>query len=340
MALRLIEAYLPAGNAATVEDIIGEDTALALWQEESLDEHVLIRILLSQESTQAVLDALEERFSVVEGFRLMLFAVEATLPRPEEPSEEEAAPTAEAAQEQSRTTERITRQELYTTIDATTRITKTYLALVVLSAIVAAVGLLRDQVAVVIGAMVIAPLLGPNMALALATTLGDFDLSRRALKVLGAGVGTAFALSALVGVVFADTPPSPLLLARAETSLGDVALGLAAGTAGTLAFTMGLSAAVIGVMVAVALLPPLVSVGLFVGAGRWGLATSATLLLVTNLICVNLAGVVTFLARGMRPLSWWEADRAKRAARNAILLWGVLLAALVALIALQARLEV
>jgi len=342
MALRLIEVYLPQESAAAVEESLDQEQVVAVWQETYDEGQIRVRILLPLNRTQATLDALEERFSHLEGFRLMLLSVEATLPRPDEASQEnaEALSSAEEEQEKARTSERISRQELYTNVDAATRITWTYLALVILSSIVAAVGLLRDQVAVVIGAMVIAPLLGPNTALALATTLGDFGLSRRAIKVLGAGVATALALSALIGIAFSTSPLSPALLARTETSLGDVALALAAGGAGTLAYTMGLSAAVIGVMVAVALLPPLVSVGILLGGGHWQLASGAALLVATNLICINLAGVVTFLLRGMRPLSWWDADRAKRATRNAIVLWTLLLAALMALVLLQARIAV
>lgn len=86
-----------------------------------------------------------------------------------------------------------------------------------------------------------------------------------------------------------------------------------------------------------ALLPPLVAFGMLLGAGHWPHALGALLLLLTNIICVNLAGVVTFLAQGIRPASWWEADRAKRASRYAIALWVALLAALALVITLSQR---
>ena len=98
--------------------------------------------------------------------------------------------------------------------------------------------------------------------------------------------------------------------------------------AGTLAFTQGLSGAVIGVMVAVALVPPLVVCGMLLGEGYVTTAGGAFLLTVANLICINLAGVATFLAQGVRPRSWWEAERAKKATLRAILVWLVLLASL------------
>jgi uncharacterized membrane protein len=90
----------------------------------------------------------------------------------------------------------------------------------------------------------------------------------------------------------------------------------------------------IGVMVAVALLPPLVTSGLLLGGGQPALAMGALSLFMVNLICVNLAGVMTFLVQGIRPATWWEKDRAAKAVRVAVGLWMALLAALVGLILL------
>jgi len=121
----------------------------------------------------------------------------------------------------------------------------------------------------------------------------------------------------------------PAIASRTEVGYVNVILALASGVAGTLAFTSGFSGAVIGVMVAVALVPPTVTAGLLVGAGHFRLGLGAAHLAAVNVICVNLAGVATFLAQGVRPRRWWEADRAKRASRRAIAVWAVLLLALV-----------
>jgi len=85
---------------------------------------------------------------------------------------------------------------------------------------------------------------------------------------------------------------------------------------------------VIGVMVAVALVPPLVVSGMLLGDGHFTSAGGAWMLTMANVICINLAGVATFLAQGVRPRSWWEAERAKKATWRAILVWVVLLAIL------------
>jgi len=94
----------------------------------------------------------------------------------------------------------------------------------------------------------------------------------------------------------------------------------------------GFQVALIGVMVAVALLPPLVTFGMLLGSGFTELALGALLLLSVNIICVNLAGVATFLFQGVRPRTWWEENRAKKSTRIAIFIWTLLLLILIVII--------
>lgn len=208
----------------------------------------------------------------------------------------------------------------------------TFLILIVLATTVAGIGLIRDSVAIIIGAMVIAPLLGPNVSLALATTLGDTDLAKESLKTNLVGVTFAFILACVIGLVFQPTTWSEGIASRAVVGLSDPVLALASGCAGVLAYTTGAPASLIGVMVAVALLPPLTVSGMLLVTGNYAEAGGAALLVLVNVICVNLAGVVTFLAQGIGPRRWWEADRAKRASRIAIAVWMSLLGILIAVI--------
>jgi len=99
-----------------------------------------------------------------------------------------------------------------------------------------------------------------------------------------------------------------------------------------LSLTRGVAAGLVGVMVAVALLPPLAAAGLLIGDGRWELGIGALLLTVANLACINLAGIGTFLAQGVRPLSWWEGERAKRATFFAVAVWALVVIALLVII--------
>lgn len=190
-----------------------------------------------------------------------------------------------------------------------------------LSTVVASIGLIEDNVAVVIGAMVIAPLLGPNLALSLATALGDLSLMRRSVQTLSAGILFAVALSAGLGMLWPSDPMSREIILRTEVSLDAVALALASGAAAALSLTTGLSSILVGVMVAVALLPPAATMGLMLGIGNIGLALNAGLLLAINIVCVNLASKIVFLVKGIQPRTWVEKEKAHRAVVVYLLVW-------------------
>lgn len=331
MALRLLEMVLPAGHVGEVKKLVAKEPVVDVWYDQLSETRVLIKILATMEETEHLIDLLEQNFSLVDGFRLLLLPVAASVPRVEE-EEKQSDP-----EEERKKAERVSREELYATVKDTAKLTRVFLIMVALSTVVAAIGLLKDNVAVVIGAMVIAPLLGPIIGLALATTLGDRDLARHAFKANAAGLVLALTLAILMGYWLEVNPYIPAIASRTDITLGDVLLGLASGFAGALAFTSGAPGALIGVMVAVALLPPLVVLGLLMGSGFFLLGLGALLLLATNMICVNLAGVISFWVQGIRPTTWWEENIARRATRVAIGSCVVLLALLVFIIVLSRK---
>ena len=339
MALRLLEIVLPEEDEKAVRDLLKGFDIIHFWHERGHEKGVFLKLLLSAEKTEPVLDALEKRFSSKEVFRITLLPVEASIPRPEpEPQPSSKEKEVQAIPEQKTVGGRISREELYADIQDVAGFSKIYMVMVMLSSLVAAIGILRDNMAIIIGAMVIAPLLGPNVGLSLATALADATLARKALKTNISGILVVLAVSFVLGLVITFDPTIPEIVSRTEVGLGDIILALASGTAGTLAFTSGLpSTTLVGVMVAVALLPPLVTFGLLVGASQETMAMGALLLFLTNLICVNLSGVATFLVQGIRPLTWWEAARAQKAARRALVLWILLLLSLVFTIVLSQR---
>ncbi|MED5525143.1 MAG: TIGR00341 family protein [Pseudomonadota bacterium] len=328
MALRLMTLVVATEAKAKLEQILEERDLRDCWQEED-DGHLQVNMVLNADQAEPLMDAFCDAFSEQSPFKLILLPVEAALPHPEE--DEDQQPEAEQ-QEQQKAANRVSRDELYDEAISGSRLGRNYLLMVVLSAIVAAVGLLRDDIAIIIGAMVIAPLLMPNIALSLATTLGDLDLGKKALLCNGAGLALGLVVAAAIGLVIAVDPSINAIHSRTEVSLSDLVLALCAGAAGTLAFTAGQAGAVIGVMVAVALMPPLVACGLLAGGGHWALAGKAALLVASNLVCINLAGVGTFLLQGLGPRHWWQEDKVRKASIRAFAIWAVLLVALAALI--------
>ncbi len=333
MALRLIELILPVGNDKLVDEVLEGLKIEEKWVLRVSESRTMYRILTSSEESESLIDSLDKRFSNLDGYRIVVHSIAACLPRPKA-EEKPVEPEPGSEDKIIRKIGRINREELYNATSDTAKLTKVYVVTVALSVIVASIGLAKNNVAVIIGAMVIAPLLGPNMALSMATTLADVKLAWLSLRTLMIGVVLAIILSITIGYFLDVDPASSEIAARTSVGLGDIALALASGSAGALFLTIGFSTALVGVMLAVAIMPPLVTFGLLLGTGEFDLALDAALLFATNLICVNLSGVLTFVAQGVRPRSWWEADKAMKLTIWAIVIWCVLLALLAMLVVL------
>lgn len=326
--MRIVEVIAPARYRKELIGMARFYGGLDVWcGAENADGRLGCRMLVPDDARQQLLDALQAMLDRESALRIIVSPVDTTLPR--------AEPTEADHEKQRRSRIQATREELYDQIARGARLDGTYLLLVVLSTVVAAIGMAKDNVAVIIGAMVIAPLLGPNISLAFATSLGDRELAGRALLTAVAGLGLALGLTLILGLVWPGELTSTELMARTEVGLDSVALALASGAAAVLSLTTGVSSTLVGVMVAVALLPPTAAIGILLGSGRWELAGGATLLLAVNLVCVLLSAKLVFLAKGVQPRGWLAQDRVKQSRALHIGLWLALLAVMIGIILLR-----
>jgi len=328
MEQRLIEIILPEGKGDDIPELLNEQTLAGFWRDSVGEYQARIRILLNRSEVEPVLDILEPYLEELPDAAALLLIVEASIPRKRFAQAKSEDNVIDEEEDENQASDRLSRHELYSDIASNVGISSTYLLMVVLSAIIAAIGLLRNDMAIIIGAMVLAPLLIPNVALALASTLGDTELAVKALKAAATGFFLALATGVLIGFVTTIGPETPAIIARTKLDWGDLILAFASGAAGVLAFTSGGHLSLIGVMVAVALMPPLVTAGLLFGNNLTALGLKALELAFANVICINLAGIVTFSLQGIRPATWWEKSKAGKAKQSALVAWVVLLALL------------
>ncbi len=252
--MKYVEIIADAGSSDAVSAIAQEaqvqDFRLGVVAEDGMQQ---MWMLVSDDKLQKVLDTLQKLLSAQPTAHIVVLPVDMSLPKPdeEERKKEDAATAA--------------REALYEGVEKDVRLDLNFAVLVILSSLVAAIGLLTDNVAVVIGAMVIAPLLGPNLALSLGTALGDLSLIRKSVQTLVAGLLLAVAVPAVLGMFWPSDVTSHELELRTVVGIDSAALALASGAAAALSLTTGLSSVLVGVMVAVALLPPAAALGLMLG---------------------------------------------------------------------------
>lgn len=332
--MRFVQVTTTADKHDVVAEIL-EDAEVEFSVVEEASDHGYSHVFsfpAKTDEVEALLDSLREEGVGEEGEGHIVVS-EAQAIVSEEFEEEEEDENGQGEEDENGGSERIARDELKATARGLSRSTPNYIVFTVVSAVVATAGLIENSAAVVVGSMVIAPLIGPAMAASVGSVINDDELFRAGVKAQFVGVivsivaATAFAILARLVVA----PELDLLLIQQvseRVNPGVLALGIAlgAGVAGALSLTSGASAALVGVMIAVALIPPAATVGLGIAYVRPAVAVSAFVLTMVNLLCISLASLVTLWAKGYRPEKWYEEKYARRDTirRVGILFVGVL----------------
>jgi uncharacterized hydrophobic protein (TIGR00271 family) len=211
-----------------------------------------------------------------------------------------------------------------------------FFVLLLLATVIATYGVISDSTATVIGAMIVAPLMGPIMATAAAVVIGSPEQAARSLALVIVGVLSVIGLSWLLALLVPDVRISFTengeIASRIAPGLIALLTALASGAAG--AFIMSreeIADSMGGVAIAISLVPPLCVVGIALSQGAWGPASGALMLFLTNFLAILLAGGITFMIGGLGRLAF-TGDR-QRMRRNAFVL--IVLATLVVAIPLS-----
>ena len=285
---------------------------------------------MSDDNRQAVLDSIQSLLQASDNAKIIVTPVEAVLPKATEKQDDKK-------EQPKKSRNAATREEIFSAVEINSRLHRDYLLLVVLSSIVASAGLLENNVAVIIGAMVIAPLLGPNIAFAFGTSLGDSELVFNALATLVTGIILAIAVAYITGLIWPAQNITQELFLRTDINYAGTVIALASGAAASLSLVTGLSSVLVGVMVAVALMPPAVTIGLMLSEKSYDYALGAAMLLAVNIVSINLSAKLVFLLKGIQPRTWIEARKARQSRTLYLLVWATLLVLLIAMIYLRHR---
>jgi uncharacterized hydrophobic protein (TIGR00271 family) len=183
-----------------------------------------------------------------------------------------------------------------------------FFVMIALSAAIASFGLLLNSPAVIIGAMLVAPLMAAIFGLSLGIVRGDLRLLRRAASGTLRGMLLAIILAVILTAMIPAATPGNEIMSRTQPNLLDLGVALASGAAGAYALCRKeVSAALPGVAIAAALVPPLAVIGIGITLRRGDIAGGALLLFATNLVAISAAGGLIFLWLGFRPIPGQEA---------------------------------
>lgn len=177
-----------------------------------------------------------------------------------------------------------------------------YYLMLLMAGLIALLGLLTNSVAVVIGAMLISPLMGPIISSGLAVTIGDLPLARRAFRTITISVGLTILLTALITLLSPLKEPTAEILSRVRPNIYDLFVAMFSGIVGAVALCTKRNYLITatGVAVATAVIPPLSVTGYGLGTGQMLLAMGGFLLFFTNFVAIVLTSNLVFFIMGFR----------------------------------------
>ncbi len=214
---------------------------------------------------------------------------------------------------------------LHERIEAGGRLSTDFVVMLTVSAAIASLGLVQGSAAVVIGAMLVAPLMTPLVAAGMGIVQGNLLLFRNALRAMSVGVFGALVVSTVIGLLSPWQDLSAEVTARTGPNLFDFAIALLSGIAAAYALARpGLAGTLVGVAIAVALVPPLGAVGICFAQGEFLMAGGAAILFATNFLAIILGAAAVFRFFGLHVARIGDTTPNWVRAASAALLIGVL----------------
>ncbi len=313
--MRLVQITIPSGKRETLLSTLDDEGIDYVVADETSGREYsgIVHIPLPTNAVEPVLESLRAAGLDDSSYTVVMEA-NTVVSRKFDQLEEEYA--------EEKDEDQIARDELVAAADSLAPSTRTYVIMTVESALITTAGLLLDSPAVVVGSMVIAPLVGPAMAASVGTVVNDREMFARGVRLQIVGlllaIGTAFVFAFAVRNInlvppLTDVTAIPEIRERVAPDFLSLIIAIGAGTAGIISLTTGVSAALVGVMIAVALIPPAATVGIGLAWGQPMVSLSSAVLVLVNVLSINLAALVVLWYSGYRPEHWFRRSDAKRA---------------------------
>ncbi|MFW5955821.1 MAG: TIGR00341 family protein [Halorhabdus sp.] len=311
--MRLVQISIPVGKREAVETALEEEGVEYVFTDETSGD-TYTAVAYVPLPTNAVEPVLEQLRGVGINEQALTVVVEANTVISRRFSELQDRYAEEKDEE------RIAREELTSKAADLAPATWSYVSLTVVSAVIATAGLLLDSPAIIVGSMVIAPLIGPAMAASVGTVVNDDKLFRRSVGLQVAGLVLAVVSAAVFAFLVRNMfliPPGmdvtniPAVRERLLPDFLSLVVALGAGVAGVVSLSTGVSTALVGVMIAVALIPPAATVGIGIAWGLPAVSLGSGVLTLVNVLSINLAALAVLWYLGYRPTHWFREDVAR-----------------------------
>ena len=294
--MQIVHATFRTGEgqeAVELLDTLGLDIEDYKLIESSTGDLLMINLLYG--NTDVLIDNLTASFDFEddEERSLIIFSPDTVIPRDERKLKEASF--------------HATRESLVTYAQESSRLDLEYIILVLASAFITSLGLILDNIAVIVGSMVIAPVLGPILGITIGIVLGDNKLIRQGIFTEIVGTMIAIVVGFGIGIVIPNIEVTSSLDVRMSPTLADLLIAVAAGAASAYSLIKNqLDTGLVGVMVAAALVPVMSTIGIGISIGHQNMILGASLLLIGNFLGLLLSNMIVLYFEGIRPQIWYK----------------------------------
>ncbi|WP_284011450.1 TIGR00341 family protein [Haloarcula pelagica] len=324
--MRLVQILIPQGSRSAILEALDEEGIdYAVFDEVGRGEfEAMVQFPIPPSGVEPVMDDLVEAGAQKDAYTIVL------------PTETVVSERLSALVERFPGL-RIAREELYARAQDLAPATSTFFAFLFLSTVIATTGLLLDSAATIIGAMVVAPLMGPAISASVGTILDDPEMASRGVTLQVTGLLAAIATAAVMGWLLKQTvliPPGldirtvPQVAERTSPNFLSLFLALGSGMAGSISIMRGSGSTLVGVAIAVALVPPAATSGLGIAFGLPGVAIAGAVLVVVNLLAINISALGLFWLAGFKPLDAGQFEGVRASVLSRIVVIAIAIAVL------------
>ncbi|WP_411967373.1 TIGR00341 family protein [Haloferax sp. YSSS75] len=325
--MRLVQVLVPAGKRETVLRTLDEEGVDYAVSDESSgrDFVAVVTFPLPKEAVEPVLSRLRDAGVERDAYTVVVNA--------ETVASKRFDALVEKYREDEENDDRIAREELASKAADLAPSFPTYVAMTIISALVATAGLLLNSPAVVVGSMVIAPLVGPAMAASVGTVVDDDEMFVRGVRLQAIGGVFAIGSAAVFAFVLKESGAVPLSVSevlqipevdeRLAPDVLSLVIALGAGAAGAISLSTGVSTALVGVMIAAALIPPTAVVGIGIAWGAPEAIVGSAILVLVNILSVNFVAIAVLWQQGYQPEHWIRQSEARRTTLYRIVVLGM-----------------
>ncbi|MFW5976842.1 MAG: TIGR00341 family protein [Bacillota bacterium] len=305
--MQVVHATLKSGEGKEAVDLLntlGIDIEDYKLIESKSGDLLIINLLYG--NTDVLLDNLTTAFDFEEdeARSLVIFTPDTVIPRNKKKEEKETFTS--------------TRESLITYAHENSQLNLEFITLIIVSAIIATLGLLLDNVAIIVGSMVIAPMLGPILGITVGIVLGEADLIKQGVSSEIIGTVVAIMVGFIIGIIIPEIEITNSLEIRTLPTLADLLIALSAGAASAYSLMKGKLTSLVGVMVAASLIPVTGTIGIGISLGRQDMIVGALLLLIGNFLGLILANTLVLYLEGLRPQIWYK-HKAKKIVKKSVI---------------------